>query len=146
MFGFSLPKINFNPLIYTGGDYIVALSIKNVPYPLILLQEINYNAKKNINYEYKIGSEEPIEIITSNATYSGKIQIEAGVLEIILIANQISAANQIRDAYITIISTAGVLLKMFQGVCITNYDGTVKAKDKRSLITLDFNAIGIIGT
>lgn len=138
-----IPQINFNRLIYAGSDYLIALSVKGIPYPLPLVQEMGYNAKKNADMQYRVGSEEPIEIITSNAVYSGRIQIEAGILEVILLANLMSSANQIRDAYVTIISTTGVLVKIFTGVCITNYDGSIKAKDKRSLVSLDFTALSI---
>lgn len=138
--------MNFNPIIYTSADYIIALSIKGIPYPLSLVQEVSFGAKKNAEYQYIIGSTEPEEIIDSNSSYPGRIQMEAGELELLLIANLYSSPTQIRDATLTIISKAGALVKQFFSLCIIGYDGGTKAGDKRSLVTLTYESLGITGT
>ena len=141
-----VPQLNLNPLIFTSADYLIALSVKGIPYPLLLVQEFELGARKNAEYQYQIGSTEPTEIITTSSTYPGRLQIEAGYLEPILAVNLYASATQIRDATISVISTAGVLLKLYDGVAITSSSASVKAGDKRSIVNLTFEALSITGT
>jgi hypothetical protein len=61
-----------------------------------------------------------------------------------LAAQGLVFASQIENAVIAIIAGT-TLVKVFKGVVIKSHKGSVKIKDKQSLITLDFEAIGVTG-
>ncbi len=134
-----------NALIFTAADYKIALSVNGVTVPLTVVESFDYGAKKEHEYIHIVGSEEPVGLKTNTSTYPGKIQMEAGELEQLLLTLGYVFATQIKDATVSIVTFAGDLVKVFKSCVITSHDGSVKAKDKRSLITMSFESIGISG-
>lgn len=135
----------FNLLTYSADSYIMALSVNGVPYPLWLIEEVGYSSKKNTTYIYPMGSTEPIGIVPSESKYSGKISVEASILQTIMQINGYVVPTQIQNATFSIATYAGALVKVFSGVYITSADMDIKAKGKRSLVTLNFDAIEVSG-
>jgi hypothetical protein len=133
-----------NAIIYPGDKYYIAIIVNKIPYPLWLVEELSYDSKKQVDVIYKVGSEEPIGVKTRNATYSASMTIEAGYLDIILKANLYSAATQIKECTISVITFAGTILKVYEGCWVTSSEAGIKAKDKRSLVKLNFEATSII--
>jgi hypothetical protein len=82
---------------------------------------------------------------TNASTYPGKISIEAGELEIFLKALGYVFATQISGATISIVTPFGDIVKVFKGCAFSSHDGAVKAKDKRSVISMDFQATEVEG-
>ena len=137
--------MNLNALIFTAADYKLAVSVNGVTAPLSMVESFDYGAKKEHEYIHVIGSEEPQGLKTNTSTYPGKITIEAGELEAFLILLGFVFATQIKDATISVVTFGGDLIKVFKSCVFTSHDGSVKAKDKRSLITLSFESIGATG-
>lgn len=142
--------MNLNRLIYTSSDYKLVLSAANaagvnVTVPLNIVESFDYGSKKESEYIHVIGTDEPQGLKTNTSTYPGKISIEAGEMEIFLAALGFVFATQVKDATISIVTFDGVLLKIFKSCVFTSHDGSVKAKDKRSLLTLSFESIGAAG-
>ena len=137
--------MNLNSLIFTAADYKLAVSVNGVTAPLSIVESFDYGAKKEHEYIHIIGSEEPVGLKTNTSTYPGKITMEAGELEAFLITLGYVFATQIKDATISIVTFTGVLVKVYKACVFTSHDGSVKAKDKRSLITLPFESIGAVG-
>ena len=137
--------MDYSKLIFTSSDYKLAISVGNNTVPLTIVESFDYEAKKEVETIHRIGSDEPAGVKTNASTYGGKISIEAGELEIFLKLLGYVAAHQISDATISIVTPFGDLLKIFKGCAISSHAGSVKAKDKRSLISLDFTAVSISG-
>ena len=137
--------MNLNSLIFTSSDYKLVVSCNGIPAPLSTVESFDYSRKVEHEYIHVIGSDEPQGLKTNTATYPGKITIEAGELEVFLAALGYVFASQIKDATISIVTFAGDLVKVFKNCVFVDHSGTVKAKDKRSLITLSFESIGAVG-
>ncbi len=137
--------MNLNSLIFTSSDYKIALSVNGITVPLNIVESIDYSAKKESEYIHVIGTDEPQGLKTNTSTYPGKITIEAGELELFLLSLGYVFAHQITGATISVVTFKGDLLKIFKNCVFTSHDGAVKAKDKRSLITLTFESMGAAG-
>lgn len=136
--------LNLNGLIYTSADYRITLTANGIPVPLNTVESFDYGRDVESEYIHSIGTEEPIGLKTNTATYPGKLSLQAGELELFLAAQGLVFASQITDAVIAIIGGT-TLVKVFKGVVIKSHKGSVKVKDKQSLITLDFESIGVAG-
>jgi hypothetical protein len=137
--------MDFNKLIFTSSDYKMVVSVNGVTVPITILESFDYGAKKESEYIHRIGSDEPAGLKTNASTYPGKISMEAGELEIFLAKLGYVFVTQITGATISIVTPYGDLVKVFKGCVFESHDGTVKAKDKRSLITMDFKAVSVEG-
>ena len=131
--------------VFTSSDYKIALSVNNTPFPLTIVESFDYGAKKEHEYVHIIGSDEPVAVKTNTSTYPGKITMEAGELEALLISQGYVFATQIKNATISIVTFQGDIIKFFKSCVITSHDSSVKAKDKRSLVSLSFESIGAVG-
>jgi hypothetical protein len=136
---------NLNRLIYTSSDYKLALSCNGVTVPLSTLESFDYGAKKETEYIHVIGDDEPVGLKTNTSTYPGKLSLQAGELELLLKALGFMYATQITNATVSIVSFDGNVSKILKSVVFDSHDGSVKAKDKHSLITLNFNSLSTVG-
>ncbi len=137
--------MNLNSIIYTAADYKLAMSCNGVTVPLTLVESVDYGAKKESEYIHIIGSEEPYGLKTNTSTYEGKVSIEAGELDIWLAALGYVFATQAKDITISIVGFGVPFAKIFKSCIIESHDGSVKAKDKRSIVNLSFKSIGAVG-
>ncbi len=141
--------MNLNGLVFTSSDYKITLSATgpNGRFPIILniVESFDYSAKKESEYIHVIGTDEPQALKTNTSTYPGKITIEAGELELFLIACGAVFITQLYDATISIVTLKGDLVKIFKSCVFTDHSGAVKAKDKRSLISINFESLGAAG-
>ena len=143
--------LNLNALIYTSSDYKIVISARggfllpHVVMPLLTVESLDHGSKKEHEYIHSIGSDEPVGLKTNTSTYPGKITCEAGELIAYLAAMGLTMATQITDATISVVSFDGLYAFIYKGVVITSDDKSIKAKDKRSLVTLSFEAVGVVG-
>jgi len=145
-----MAALNLNGIIYTGADYKVALSATNstgtnITVPIQTLESVDFGGKVESEYIHVVGDKEPRGLKTNTSTYPGKLTLQAGELSIILKALGYIVATQITDATISIVSFDGAMLFIMKSVVFTSHDSSVKAKDKQSLVTVSFEAIGIVG-
>ena len=139
-------KLNLNRLVFTSSDYKLALSFGVVSLPVFTLEEVTYQVKKEAEYTYIVGSEEPTEIKTNNASYEGTVIMQAGELETVLALNGFAFATQVLNGTISIIAFNGLALaKVFRNVAFITHEGGTKAKSKDSKVTLNWKAVSAIG-
>ena len=142
-------SLNLNPLVYTSSDYKITISAKNdngqvITVPLFVVEDLGYGAKKELEYIHGIGSDEPRALKSNTSTYPGKLSMEAGELENLLIGLGVPFATHIQSFTIAVIGGAN-LVKVFKECKFDSHDATIKAKDKRSLISMNFMALGVAG-
>lgn len=137
--------MDFNKLIFTSSDYLMAVSVNGVTAPISVLESFDYGAKKEVEVIHRIGSDEPAGVKSNASTYPGKIQMEAGELELFLKALGYVFATQVIGATVSVVTPEGDIVKVFRGCVFGTHDGSVKAKDKRSLISVEFMATSVDG-
>ena len=132
---------NQNSIIYTAADYKIAWTVAGTNYQLSVVESFDWGSKLESEYIHAIGTKEPLGLKTNTFTYPGKLQIEAGELEKILKEKSLIDAAHIEDSIISIVSFDGNYKRTFENVVVESHDGSTKAKDKRSLVSIDFKAL-----
>lgn len=134
---------NYNQLIYTSADYKIILSFNSIPYPLFTLNSFDENIKVEDETIYAIGEIDPIGEKYNGRQYSGKLELQAGEVNAILIANGFADITQIRGAKISITSLDGLITRTYSGVNFIGSDFSIKAKDKDSRVSVNWKAVGL---
>jgi hypothetical protein len=135
---------NLNNLIFTAADYKALLIIPNVgTFPLQTIETISYNNAREEETIYAVGVEEPIGSKRNAAKYSGKLTLQNGELSAILQIAGLVESTQIAGAILAITSVSGVFNRTHTGLNINGESLDVKAKDKQSIVNLDWTAISI---
>lgn len=132
---------NQNAVIYTAADYKISWTVSGTNYALSIVESVDWGSKLESEYIHAVGSKEPQGLKTNTYTYPGKLQIEAGELEKILKEKSIIDASHIEESTISIIALDGAMIRTFESVVCESHDATTKAKDKRSLVSIDFKAL-----
>jgi hypothetical protein len=138
--------MNLNSIIFTASDYKIAISVNGITWPVSIVEDFAYGAKKEKEYIHTIGSDEPVGLKTSASTYPGSMSMEAGELEQYLIALGFVFITQLNGATISVVTYKGDLVKVFKSCVFDSHDASFKAKDKRSLVKINFDAIGVVGS
>lgn len=136
---------NLNKLILTAADYKVAMTIPGVStFMLQTANAISWSEQAENELIYRVGDEEPIGNKNNANKYSGKFSLQVGELETILKAAQVSSGIKIANAVLSITATAGAFSKTWSGMCFTGSASDVKAKDKESIVNLDWTAQSMV--
>lgn len=135
---------NYNALIYTAADYKITLFVNNVAYPLQTVDNIDQNESAENEVIYAVGTNLPIGNKTNAESYGGRLGIQNGELNAILLLQGYPTAIRITNATIAITAFTGGYAKTYTGVNIHGSALNVKSKDKQSVANLDFTALAII--
>lgn len=136
--------MDYSKLFFPASDYKITISCNGIMVPLMLVESFDYSRKIETEVFHAIGSIEPQGIQSNTATYEGKIQIEAGELQLFLIALGYQFASEISGATIAICTSFGDIVKIFKNCALGSDDRSVKAKEKRSLASIDFKSTGVM--
>jgi hypothetical protein len=135
---------NLNSLILTAADYKVMLVIPNAgSYPILTADSINWSNAREEETIYAIGEEEPIGAKRNAAKYSGKFSIQVGEMSAILQSAGLLEMTQIAGATLAITAVQGSFARTYAGMNINTESVDVKAKDKQSMVSLDWTATAI---
>jgi hypothetical protein len=93
---------------------------------------------------YAIGETDPVAEKTNAKSYKGKFSVQVGEMAAAFKYLRISDATQIRGAVIAIVSFDGLFARSFVGVNVLSEAFDIKAKDKSSVLNMDFVALGSI--
>ena len=139
-------RLNLNRLVFTSSDYKLGVSFGLLTLPALTVEEVTFTAKKEADYTYIIGSEEPVDIKTNNASYEGTLVMQAGELETILALNGFAFATQALNGMISIVAFNGLsMAKVFKKVAFLSHAGGTKAKNKDSKVTINWKSVSAIG-
>ena len=140
---------NLNQLIISSQTCSIVLTvptgISDVPidFELLTVQTIDFNDTSEGELIYSIGNEDPIGNKSNTNKYDGKITMQLGEVFSILALCGFNSSTQIRGAQLSIAALTGGFVKSYQSVNINSDSSSVKAKDKETLTTMDFLAIGL---
>lgn len=136
---------NLNALILTAADYKVMFIIPGAgAFPLLTVDNINYNTAREEETIYAVGEELPIGNKRNAAKYSGRLSMQNGEINAILSIAGLREATQIVNATIAITAVTGGFARTFSGLNINTESLDVKAKDKQSMVSLDWTATSIV--
>src|ERR1035437_8113645 len=133
----------FNQLILTAAEYKLLLIVDGVTFPILTGETFSWNVSREQETIYMIGQEEPGGEKRNAAKYSGKLSLQNGEMSAILQIAGYTEASQISGATLAIASTNGVFNQAYGAVNINAVSGDIKAKDKQTLVSLDWNALSL---
>lgn len=133
---------NLNQLIYTAADYKITLLFNGIGIPLQTCQDFSSNIKSEEEDIFAIGQTDPIGSKTNATTYAGKLSAQAGEILTFMRLNGFANTLQIQGATLAIVALGNpALTKIFSGVNVTSEDLNIKAKDKQSLVEMNWKAV-----
>jgi hypothetical protein len=136
---------NLNSLILTAADYKVIMVIPGAgTFPLVTVDNISYNVAREEETIYAVGEELPIGNKRNAAKYSGRLSMQNGEINAVLSIAGLREATQIAGATIAITAVTGGFARTFSGLNINTESLDVKAKDKQSMVSLDWTATSIV--
>lgn len=135
---------NLNQLILTGKDYKIMLIIAGGgSYPILTGETLDWDDSSEGETVWAIGQENPIGEKSNNNKYSGKLSLQNGELNAILLLEGLRSAIQIRNATLAVTAVIGGFSKVWSGVNINKASSGTKRKDKETIANLDFAALSI---
>ena len=133
---------NLNQLIYTAADYKITLLFNSIGIPLQTCQDFSSNIKAEEEDIFAIGQTDLIGSKTNATTYAGKLSAQAGEILTFMRLNGFANTLQIQGATLAIVALGNpALTKIFSGVNVTSEDLNIKAKDKQSLVEMNWKAV-----
>ena len=133
---------SLNRFIYSAAQYNIIISIAGIaPFKLQTSDSVEYEIKKEDELIYAISYEDAIGAKTNAKTLTGKISLQAGELNALLIAAGLSDATEIAGITLAIASYDGLFSRVFGNVNIFSESFSVRAKDKASLINCDWHGL-----
>jgi hypothetical protein len=135
---------NLNALILTAADYKVLLIIPNGgSFPLLTAETISYNNAREEETIYAIGEEKPIGNKRNAVKFSGKLSLQNGEMSAILQSVGFVESTQIANATLAITAIQGGFARTHTGLNINTEAVDIKAKDKQSIVSLDWTATDV---
>ena len=135
---------NLNTLIITAAEYKVALSIPGSGvYMIQTMNNISWSDTAENELIYAVGEENPIGNKRNANKYSGKFALQAGEMYNILQAAGLKTAIQVPSCILSITSISGGPQYTYSGLCLNSSGVDVKAKDKESVVSIDWTAISV---
>lgn len=136
---------NLNKLILTAADFKVLLNIPGKgAFPLLTAESISQNIARESETIYAIGEEDPIGEKRNANKYSGKFTIQVGEMSAILMLCGLIESTQITGATLAITAIQGGFARVYSGMNINTESIDIKAKDKQSMVNLDWAAIKVV--
>jgi hypothetical protein len=139
--------ITADSLVITAAEYkCVMILPNNVSVILTTLQGIDMNGKRESEPIHAIGQQDPIAQKRNNASYSGKLDIQLGEWTKVLTLAGIIEGTQIENATLAITSVnPNGIQRVYNGLNIDGEGISIKAKDKQTVVSLDWNALNVSG-
>lgn len=137
-----MPQLN--KLVYTAADYKIIMIVPGAgSFPLQTCETMNTSIQREEETIYAIGVEEPIAAKRNAVKYSGKLSIQAGEANAILQIAGLNEVTQIANATLAITALVGGFSRTYSGVNINTENLDVKAKDKQTMIQMDWTAVAV---
>lgn len=136
---------NLNQLIINSATcsiiIIIPTAVSPLTFPLLTVQTFDFNDAASGELIYAIGQRDPIGNQSNENKYDGKITLQLGEMNAILQLCGFSSAIQISGATIAVAALIGGFKKAYLSVNCNSDSSSIKAKDKETLVTLDWMAI-----
>lgn len=143
-----MPVFNLNQLVQTGADYKVVIDVPNAlggttAYVIETAQELSYDVEVEDESVYAIGKKNPIAEKQNAKSYKGKLILQSGEVNAILLLAGLNDATNITNCTLAITAIQGAFARVFQAVNFNSESLSVKAKDKHTPISINWKGIGM---
>lgn len=143
-----MPVTNLNALVFTGADYKIVISVPNAagtntPFTLLTAQEHQHDIEVEDESVYAIGKRNPIAEKSNSKSYKGKLILQAGEVNAILLLTGLNDATSIQGATLAITAISGGFSRVFQAVNFNTENLNVKAKDKHTVVSINWKGIAV---
>lgn len=140
-------SLNLNQLIINSATCSIILLVPTalgvLTFPLLTVQSFDFNDSASGELIYAIGQRDPIGNQSNENKYDGKITIQLGEINAILLLCGFSSSIQIAGATIAVAGLTGGFKKTYKSVNCNSDSSSIKAKDKETLVNLDWLAMGV---
>lgn len=138
---------NLNQLIINSATCSIWITIPTLdgllPFQLLTVQNFDFNDTASGELIYAIGYRDPIGNQSNENKYDGKLTMQLGEINAILQICGFSSSIQINNAQIAVAALTGGFAKSYQSININSDSSSIKAKDKETLVSMDFLSIGL---
>jgi len=138
---------NYNQLVINSATCSIFITIPTatgmIAQPLLTVTSFDFNDTSSGELIYAIGQANPIGNQSNENKYDGKITLQMGEINALLALCGFNSAIQIRGAQLAVAALTGGFAKSYQFVNCNSDTSSIKAKDKETLTTLDWMAIGL---
>lgn len=136
---------NLNPLIYTAADFKLFLGISGgKTYPLLTTDSVEVNTNVEEEFIFAVGFEDAIGNKKNARKRSGKLNLQLGEINSILLLEGLQDATFITGATLAISAVVGAFNRTLRQVNINTEVFTIKAKDKSILVPMDWTALELL--
>lgn len=140
---------NLNQLVLTGADYKILVDVPNaaangfVAYPLLTVQELSYDVEVEDESVYAVGTRLPIAEKSNSKSYKGKLILQMGEMNAILLLAGANDATDIVGCTLGITAIQGGFARVFTAVNFNTEGLAVKAKDKHTVVSVNWKGLGV---
>lgn len=135
---------NLNQLIINSATCSIMITIPtafgNRTFPLLTVANFDFNDSSSGELIYAIGSRRAIGNQSNEDKFDGKISMQLGEINAILLICGLQSSIQINGASIAVASLTGAFVKSYQDVNCNTDSSSIKAKDKETLVGIDWLA------
>jgi len=136
---------NKNLLIITAAEYKVALNIPGVGvYMLGTVNTIGWDDSVENELIYAVGEQYAVGNKQNAYKFAGAFSLQNGEMDSILSEAGLKSATQIPNAILSITSLVGGPSYTYLNMCLNTSKVSVKAKDKETLVNIDWTATNVI--
>lgn len=140
---------NLNQLVLTAADYKTAFDVPvaggpgSVYYQLKTTAVLNYDIAVEDETVHAIGTILPIAEMQNAKSYAGTLEMQMGELNAILLLAGLNDATQLVGITFGITAYKGGFSRIFYYLNVNGERLAVRAKDKATLVTMPWKAIGV---
>lgn len=139
---------NLNQLVLTGADYKVLIDVPNAAggftaYVLKTAESLTYDIQEEDESIHAIGTVYPIAEKSNAKSYRGSLALQMGELNAILLLAGLNDATQMKGCTLGITAVQGGFARIFNNVNFNTERLPIRAKDKMTVVTMDWKGLGV---
>lgn len=135
-------------LVITSADYKIQLSVPNAaggitPFILRTVETLTYDIQEEDETVHAVGTAYPIAEKSNAKTYGGTLVLQAGEANAILLSLGLNDWTQLKNCELGAVAIQGAFARVFHSLNYNSERLSVRAKDKMTMITSNWKALGV---
>jgi len=138
-------QIVVNGLVIPAQSYNMVLVMPSGnPYPILTAETLDFDATAQGETIHAIGQQTPIAVKSNATSYKGKLGLQTGEWNAILLLEGFTDATQVQGATISISAIGYVFVRTFKGAVFLSDTVSVRRGNKETLTNIDFEFVQLI--
>jgi len=139
---------DLSPLVQTAADYklMIDVPIAGGAFAAFVIKTadaLSYDIQVEDETINAISTPFPIAEKSNGKTYRGSLAIQMGELNAILLSTGYNDASQLQGCTLALTAIQGGFARIFRGVNFNTERLSIRAKDKQSIATMEWKAVGV---